>query len=119
MRTRRKHGARGFTLLEVLAALGLCALLAAGVAGATAFAVRAQRLAENSSVASLLLNQIYAAQRLQPDEECLLPHGWRMEATKDIVQPLEGLYQEWITVRLVPPEREIAPVTIRALGVGP
>ena len=55
-------------------------------------------------MASLLLNQIYAAQRLQPDEEeCLLPNGWRMEAAKDIVQPLEGLYQEWITVRLVPP----------------
>lgn len=119
MRTRRKQGAGGFTLLEVLAALGLCAVLAAAVAGATAFAVRAERLAERSSTASLLVTHIYAAQRVQPDAELVLPRGWRMEATKDIVKQEDGLYREWITANLIRPDRGISPVTIRILGVEP
>lgn len=46
---------RGFTLIEVLMALGICALLAAATAAAISFAARAERMAIRSGEAALLL----------------------------------------------------------------
>ena len=72
----------GFTLIEVLASLGLCALLATAAAGAVAFAARAERLAARAGEAGLLLQSLYAAQRLRP-------------ADGEIVPLADDLRQEW------------------------
>ena len=49
------HPRAGFTLIEVLASLGLCALLATATASAIAFAARAEQMAARDGEASLLL----------------------------------------------------------------
>ena len=54
----------GFTLIEVLAAIGLCAVLAAAAAAAIRLSSRAARLADRAGDASLLVPALYAAQRV-------------------------------------------------------
>jgi prepilin-type N-terminal cleavage/methylation domain-containing protein len=83
--SRPAAGAAGFTLIEVLASLGLCALLATAAAGAVAFAARAERLAARDGEAGLLLQSLYAAQRLRPDDAPAAPRDWLVARDETIV----------------------------------
>ena len=92
---RPAAGPAGFTLIEVLASLGLCVLLATAAAGAVAFAARAERLAARDGEAGLLLQSLYAAQRLQPAEAPAAPRGWLVARDEAIVPLSDDLRQEW------------------------
>ena len=109
----------GFTLIEVLAALGLCAFLATAVATAVAFAARAERMASFDGEASLRLPALYAAQRLRPDDEPALPPAWRAERAGEVVKFSEDLLQEWHTLAVVPAGREIPAFTLWILDAAP
>ena len=85
----------GFTLIEVLASLGLCALLATAAAGAVAFAARAERLAARDGEAALLLQSLYAAQRLRPADPPAAPRGWLVARDEVIVPLSDELRQGW------------------------
>ena len=85
----------GFTLIEVLASLGLCALLATAAAGAVAFAARAERLAARGGEAALLLQSLYAAQRLRPADPPAPPRGWLVARDEVIVPLSDELRQGW------------------------
>ncbi len=76
----------GFTLIEVLVSLALCALLAVSTASAIAFASRAERIAARDGEASLMLQSLYAAQRLRPDQLLVVPHGWKVDSSTEIVK---------------------------------
>ena len=92
---RPAAGPAGFTLIEVLASLGLCVLLATAAAGAVAFAARAERLAARDGEAGLLLQSLYAAQRLRPAEAPTAPRGWLVARDEAIVPLSDDLRQEW------------------------
>ena len=109
----------GFTLIEVLVALGLCALLATAAASATAFAARTERAAARDGEASFLLPALYSAQRLRPDELPAAPPGWRVETTTDIVKLSDELLQEWRVVGIRTDDRLLPPFTIRILDETP
>ncbi|MGD9612306.1 MAG: prepilin-type N-terminal cleavage/methylation domain-containing protein [Kiritimatiellia bacterium] len=93
--SRPAAGSAGFTLIEVLASLGLCALLATATAGAVAFAARAERQAAREGAAALLLQSLYAAQRLRPAEPPAAPRGWQVARDGEIVRLSDDLRQEW------------------------
>ena len=105
----------GFTLIEVLASLGLCALLATATASAIAFAARAERMAVRDGEASLLLPALYAGQRLRPDELPAAPPGWRVETSTDIVKISDDLLQEWHLLAVATDDGETRPFTLRIL----
>mgnify|MGYP001765167295 CR=1 FL=1 len=105
----------GFTLIEVLAALGLCVLLATTVAAAVAFAARAERMAERNGEAALLLPALYAAQRLRPDDLPAAPRGWRVDSSTDILKISDDLLQEWHLFALAADRDEIRPFSFRIL----
>lgn len=110
----------GFTLIEVLISLGLCALLAAAVASAMAFAARAERIAARGGEAALLLPALYAAERLRPDDLPVAPAGWRIERLPpDIVTVSDQQFQEWHRISVAVLDREIPPLTLHILGVAP
>ena len=90
----------GFTLIEVLASLGLCALLATAAAGAVAFAARAERLAARDGEAGLLLQSLYAAQRLRPADPPAAPRGWLVARGEEIVPISDELRQGWHALAL-------------------
>lgn len=106
----------GFTLIEVLASLGLCALLATSVASAIAFSARAEQIAERNGEASLLLPALYAGQRLRPDDLPAAPRGWRVDSSTDIVKISDDLLQEWHLLALAADRDDIRPVTFRILA---
>ena len=105
----------GFTLIEVLAALGLCALLATATASAIAFAARAEQMAARDGEASLLLPALYAGQRLRPDELPAAPPGWRIDTSTDIVKISDDLLQEWHLLAVTAANGETRPFTLRIL----
>ena len=109
----------GFTLIEVLVSLGLCALLAATVASACAFAARAEGMAVRSGKAALLLPAFYAAQRLRPDDLPVVPPGWRIEHDTRIMELSDDLFQEWHQLAVAVPGNEIPPFTLHILGDAP
>jgi prepilin-type N-terminal cleavage/methylation domain-containing protein len=110
---------RGFTLIEVLTALGLCAFLAVSTASAISFASRAERIATRHGNASLLLPSLYAAQRLRPDERLETPGGWSTERTTEIEALPNDELAEWYEVVLRDTEREMSPITLRILNEAP
>lgn len=109
----------GFTLIEVLVSLGLCALLAASAASALAFAARAERFAAREGEASLLLQSLYAAQRLRPGDLPAAPRGWRVERTSEIVALPDESLREWRILAVASDGREIPPFTFRILDDTP
>ena len=109
----------GFTLVEVLASLGLCALLATATASAIAFAARAERIAARDGEASLLLQSAYAAQRLRPAEPPAPPRGWRIEHTTEIVKLPDDKLLERHLLFIAADSREIPPFTLRILDDAP
>jgi prepilin-type N-terminal cleavage/methylation domain-containing protein len=112
-------GRAGFTLIEVLVSLGLCALLAMATASAITFAARAERIAARDGEASLLLQSLYAAQRLRPDELPVVPRGWRVERTAEIVTLPDESIREWNLLAVATAGREIPPFTFRILDDTP
>lgn len=109
----------GFTLIEVLVSLGLCALLASTTAGAIAFAARADRIASRYGDASLLVPALYAAQRLRPDDLPAPPRGWRIEPSADIVRLDDETLRVWHQLAIAADGREIPPFTLRILDDTP
>ena len=109
----------GFTLIEVLASLGLCALLATAAAGAVAFAARAERLAARDGEAALLLQSLYAAQRLRPDDLPAVPPGWRVDHATEIVTLPDESVREWHVLAVAAAGNEIPPFTFRVLEDAP
>ncbi len=96
MNTRHGIGRQaGFALIEVLISLGLCALLAATVAAVVSFAARADEFAALDADAALLVQSIYAAQRLRPDDLFDAPAGWRIELTRGIEAAADGPPTSW------------------------
>ena len=107
--------ANGFTLIEVLASLGLCALLAVATTSAVVMASRAERSALRHAEASLLVPALYAAQRLRPDALREAPRGWRLQHTS-LVTPLpDGTLREWHHLILAAANHEIRPVALDIL----
>ena len=113
------RGRAGFTLVEVLAALGLCAFLAVAVASAVSFAARAERAAARHGEASLLAQSLYAALRLRPADLPAAPAGWRVEADTDIVKISDELMQEWNRLAVRADGDDIPPFVLRILGTAP
>ena len=112
-------GPAGFTLIEVLVALGLCAVLAVAVASAIAFAARAERLADRQGEASLLLPSLYAAQRLRPDDLPVAPPGWDVMRSADPVVLPDETVRKWQVLAIGHESREIPPFTLRILDAAP
>lgn len=110
---------RGFTLIEVLVSLGLCALLATSTASAIAFAARAERMATRLGEASLLLQSVYAAQRLRPDELPVAPRGWRIDHTTEIVKLPDDKLLERHLLSIQTAGDEIPPFILRILDDTP
>lgn len=109
----------GFTLIEVLVSLGLCALLASTTAGAIAFASRADRIAARYGDASLLVPALYAAQRLRPDDLPAPPRGWRVEPSADIVRLDDETLRAWHQLAVAADGREIPAFILRILDDTP
>lgn len=109
----------GFTLIEVLAALALCVLLAVATTSAIAFTSRSERLAARTGEASLLLPSLYAAQRLRPDELPVAPRGWRVDSTTEFVAISDDLRQEWHQLAIAFAGNEIPPLILRILSDAP
>ncbi len=107
--------AAGFTLLEALAALGLCALLATATAGAVAFVRRADRAAQRYGEATLLLPTLYAAHQLRPTDLPATPPGWHLQHTTEIVKAPDNLLREWHRYTLRPLGGEIQAITFHIL----
>lgn len=112
-------GRAGFTLIEVLVSLGLCALLATATASAIAFAARAERSAARDGEASLLLQSLYAAQRLRPDDLPVAPPGWRIERTSEILTLPDESLREWHVLAVAAAGHEIPPFVVRILDDTP
>jgi type II secretory pathway pseudopilin PulG len=112
-------GPAGFTLIEVLVSLGLCAFLATATAAAIALAARAERRATCHGEAAALIQSLYAAQRLRPDAPPLVPRGWRVESTAEIVTRPDESLREWRILEIAPDSREIPPLTLRILDDAP
>ena len=109
----------GFTLIEVLASLGLCALLATAAAAAIAFAARAERIASRTGEASLILPSAYAAQRLRPDDLPFAPRGWRIAHSTEIVKLPDDKLLERHLLSVAADGREIPSFTFRVLDDTP
>ena len=116
---RSIHSAHGFTLVEALLSLGLCALLATTVASAVAFSVRAERMAAGGGDASLLVPSLYAAQRLRANELPTLPRGWKFDRSIAAEPAANGRKLEWHELAIVPAGREIPPFVLRILKDSP
>ena len=84
----------GFTLLEVLAALAICVLLAVATASAIAFAARA-------------------------DELPVLPPGWRADASSEFIAVDDDLRQEWRFLAVAPPRGDTPLFLLRTLDASP
>ena len=109
----------GFTLIEVLVSLALCALLATSTASAIAFAARAEQFAHREGEASLILQSLYAAQRLRPHTLLVVPHGWRVDPTTEIVKlPSEILLERYV-ITVHSADHEISSFTLRLLDDTP
>ena len=106
----------GFTLIEVLASLGLCALLAVATASAVAIASRAERSALRHANASLLIPSLYAAQRLRPDDLLEAPRGWLLQKTSQVTPLPDGTLREWHHIILAAANHEIPPITLDILN---
>ncbi|HAL93098.1 MAG TPA: hypothetical protein DCM68_08765 [Verrucomicrobia bacterium] len=109
----------GFTLIEVLASLGLCVLLATATASAVAFASRAERAAAREGEAAFLLQTLYAAQRLRPDDLPVAPRGWRVEHGTSIVKLSDETLREWHLLSVRPDGQERPPLTLCILDDAP
>lgn len=109
----------GFTLIEVLVSLGLCAMLAAAAASAIAFSARTERAAARAGEASLILQSLYAAQRLRPDDLPVAPRGWRVEHTSEILTLPDESLREWHVLSIAADGHEIPPFTLRILNDTP
>lgn len=110
---------QGFTLVEVLAALGLCALLAAAVASAVAFAARAEESATRRGEAALLIQTLYASQRLRPDDGIVAVTGWRVDGGTDIETLPDGDIRTWHLLEVTPRDELIPTFTLRILDDTP
>jgi len=111
--------AGGFTLFEVLAALGLCALLAATTASAIAFAGRAERIAARRAEATLLIPNLYASQRLRPDDLPEVPRPWQIEQPSEFRTLPDDSLCEWNRIRLTVAGNEIPPLALAILNDAP
>ncbi len=109
----------GFTLIEVLVSLGLCAVLAVATASAITFAARTERAAARSGEAALILQSLYAAQRLRPDDLPVAPRGWRVEHSSEILTRTDESLREWVLISLAADGNEIPPFTLRILDDTP
>ena len=109
----------GFTLIEVLASLGLCALLAAATASAVVFSGRAERIALRYGDASLLVPSLYAAQRLRPEEVPAPPRGWRVDHVSQMIPLPDETLREWHQLAIAPADREIPAFTLSILDDHP
>ena len=109
----------GFTLIEVLVSLALCVLLATATASAVAFAARAEQLATRHGDASLILKSLYAAQRLRPDDLPVLPPGWRVDTTTEIVKRSDDRWLERFLLSVHSPGHEAADFTLQILDDKP
>ncbi|MGD9782619.1 MAG: type II secretion system protein [Kiritimatiellia bacterium] len=112
-------GRAGFTLIEVLVSLGLCAVLASATASAVAFAARAERIADRQGEASLLLPSLYAAQRLRPDDLPAAPRGWEVARTPDPVVLPDGTLHPWNLLAVAQRSHDVPPFTLRILDAAP
>lgn len=105
----------GFTLVEVLISLGLCALLAVAAASAVQFSWRAAQLAERAGEASLLLPTLYCHQR-QPNRSApALPSGWNLETSTDIRRDADDFPIRWQLLYLRDDSGVLAPLSLRIL----
>ena len=109
----------GFTLIEVLVSLALCALLATSTASAIAFAARAERFANREGEASLILQSLYAAQRLRPNNLLAIPHGWSVDPTAEIVKLPNDILLERYVITVHSSDHEISSFTLRILDDTP
>lgn len=109
----------GFTLIEVLTALGLCAFLAVATATAITFAARSDLRAQRQGEASLLLPSCYAAQRLRPDDLPNLPSGWSLDRSTDILPLPNDELCEWHLLVLRDHRSGLPPLTLRILNEVP
>ena len=109
----------GFTLIEVLAAIGLCAVLAAAAAAAIRLSSRAARLADCAGDASLLVPALYAAQRLRPDDLPAPPRGWHADHSSEIVTLPDDSLREWHWLAVSDDAGEIPPFILRILDDTP
>lgn len=109
----------GFTLIEVLTALGLCAVLAAAAASAVRLSWRATRLAELSGEASLLVPALYAGQRLRPADLPAPPRGWRVDRTSEIVTLPDDALREWYWLAVADDTRASPTFILRILDDSP
>ncbi|MDY0149213.1 MAG: prepilin-type N-terminal cleavage/methylation domain-containing protein [Kiritimatiellia bacterium] len=111
--------AEGFTLIEVLTSLGLCAVLAVVTTSAVVMAGRAERSALRQAEASLLLPSLYAAQRLRPDELLRAPRGWTLQHTSHVTPLPDGTLREWHHIILATANQDIRPVALDILDDRP
>ena len=109
----------GFTLVEVLAAIGLCAVLAAATAAAIRLSSRASRLADRAGDASLLVPALYAAQRLRPNDLPAPPRGWHVDHSSEIVTLPDDSLREWQWLAVSDDEGEISTFILRILDDTP
>jgi prepilin-type N-terminal cleavage/methylation domain-containing protein len=109
----------GFTLIEVLISLGLCALLAASVVSAATFALRAQDRALRDAEDSLLLATLYAAQRLRPADEPPLPAGRLAERTSTLVALPDSAPRTWTQIDVRDARRNHPLFALRILETPP
>ena len=110
---------RGFSLVEVLVALALCALLASAVSSAVAFSARAERFADRDGDASLLVASLCAAQRLRPDDLPSVPPGWRVDRSSEIVRLADGSLREWHLLSVSAPGGESPSFVLRIFEDSP
>jgi len=110
---------QGFSLIEVLVSLGLCALLATTTASAVAFAARSEESAGRDGDATLLLPRLYAAQRLRPETPPDVRKGWRIDRTVDIVPQEDAPPSEWHVIAVADRRQDLSPFTLRILNDTP
>ncbi len=106
----------GFTLIEVLTSLLLCALLATSIASAIAFTARVEQIATRNGNASLLLSSLYAAQRLRPDDLLEVPLGWSVDPTTEYETLPNDKTAEWFHIVLKDTQREMGPLKLMILN---
>lgn len=94
-------------------------LLATAAAGAVAFAARAERLAARGGDAALLLQSLYAAQRLRPAETPAAPRGWQIARGEEIVRLSDDLRQGWHVFAVRDDAGETRPFTFLVLDDAP